>query len=95
MLLWIPPPFAVSSVIGDVKGKSAIHVARYFLGKARNYTGPSLWARGFFVSTVGGDDETIREYIRPQEDEDKRLDPLDLFRSQVPPHEDDKEHDLT
>ena len=95
MLIWIPPKFAVSSVVGYIKGKSAIHVARYFLGKARNYTGQALWARGFFVSTVGVDDETIREYIRRQEDEDQRLDQLDLFRSQVAPHEDDKEHDLT
>ena len=81
MMIWIPPKFAVSSVIGYVKGKSAIHVARYFLGKSRNYTGQSLWARGFFVSTVGIDEEAIREYIREQEEEDKRLDQLDFFRS--------------
>jgi len=81
MLIWIPPKFAVSSVIGYVKGKSAIHVARHFLGKSRNYTGQSLWARGFFVSTVGIDEETIREYIGQQEEEDKRLDQLDFFRS--------------
>lgn len=91
MLIWIPPKFAVSSVIGYVKGKSAIHVARYFLGKSRNYTGQSLWARGFFVSTVGVDEETIRAYIRHQEEEDKRLDQLDLFRSKGSSHEDDKE----
>jgi putative transposase len=81
MLIWIPPKFAVSSVVGYVKGKSAIHVARYFLGKARNYTGQALWARGFFVSTVGIDEATIREYIQQQEEEDTRLDQLELFRS--------------
>ena len=82
MLIWIPPKFAVSSVIGYVKGKSAIYVARHFLGKSRNYTGQSLWARGFFVSTVGIEDATIREYIRQQEEEDRRADQLHLFRSQ-------------
>lgn len=81
MLIWIPPKLSVSSVVGYVKGKSAIHVARYFLGKARNYTGQALWARGFFVSTVGIDDATIQEYIQHQEQEDKRLDQLELFRS--------------
>lgn len=90
MLIWIPPKFAVSSVIGYVKGKSAIHVARYFLGKSRNYTGQSLWARGFFVSTVGIDQETIREYIRQQEEEDKRIDQLELFRSTKPHADDDQ-----
>jgi putative transposase len=94
MLIWIPPKFAVSSVVGYVKGKSAIHVARHFLGKSRNYTGQSLWARGFFVSTVGVDEETLREYIRHQEDEDKRLDQLELFRSKVSPDEEDKEQSL-
>ncbi len=90
MLIWIPPKFAVSSVIGYVKGKSAIHVARYFLGKSRNYTGQSLWARGFFVSTVGIDKETIREYIGQQEEEDKRIDQLELFQSTKPHTNDDQ-----
>ena len=90
MLIWIPPKFAVSSVVGYVKGKSAIHMARHFLGKARNYTGQAFWARGFFVSTVGIDEETIREYIQHQEEEDKRLDQLDLFRSKEADEEDDE-----
>ncbi len=80
MLIWIPPKYAVSNVIGYVKGKSAIYVARHFQGRQRNFTGHKLWARGFFVSTVGIDDETIREYIRSQEEEDKRLDQLELFQ---------------
>lgn len=90
MLIWIPPKFAVSSVVGYVKGKSAIHMARHCLGKARNYTGQAFWARGCFVSTVGIDEETIREYIQHQEEEDKRLDQLDLFRSKEADEEDDE-----
>jgi len=93
MLLWIPPKFAVSSVVGYIKGKSAIHVARHFLGKSRNYTGQHLLARGFFVSTVGIDDEIISKYIRKQEEEDKRLEQLDLFRSGKSQKDDD--HDRT
>ena len=54
-----------------IKGKSAIYIARFFLGKARNYTGQSFWARGFFVSTAGIDDAVIRAYIEQQEKEDQ------------------------
>jgi len=79
MLIWIPPKFPVSSVVGYIKGKSAIHVARFFLGKSRNYTGQAFWARGFFVSTVGIDDAVIREYIEQQEKEDQRMEQLELF----------------
>jgi putative transposase len=78
MLISIPPKLSVSSVIGYIKGKSAIHVARHFLKRERNYAGQRLWARGFFVDTVGRDTETIRKYIRDQEQEDQRLDQLDL-----------------
>ena len=85
MLVSIPPKFAVSSVIGYIKGKSAIHVARHFLGKARNYTGQSLWARGFFVSTAGVNDEIIREYIRHQEEDDRRIEQLELFQQKSSP----------
>jgi putative transposase len=87
MLIWIPPKCAVSSVVGYVKGKSAIYVARHFRGKSRNYTGQALWARGFFVSTVGIDEETSREYIRQQEEEDQRFDQLDFFRPKSSPDE--------
>lgn len=89
MLLWIPPKFAVSSVVGYIKGKSAIYVARHFLGKARNYTGQHLWARGFFVSTVGIDDEIIRKYIHEQEVADKRLDQMELFPAEKSQKSDD------
>lgn len=78
MLIEIPPKYPISKVIGYIKGKSAIHVAREFEG-SRNVTGHKLWARGYFVSTVGRDEKAIREYIRNQEAEDKRLDQMNLF----------------
>ena len=78
MLLSIPPKLAVSSVGGYLKGKSAIHVARHILRKERNYAGQHLWARGYFVDTVGRDTEKIRRYIAEQEVEDRRPDQLEL-----------------
>ena len=79
MLISIPPKYAVAQVIGYVKGKSAIHIARTYLGRRQNFTGQHFWARGYYVSTVGRDEATIREYIRKQEAEDQRLDQLNLF----------------
>ena len=79
MLISIPPKYAVSSVIGYIKGKSAIHVARNYGGRKRNFVGQQFWARGYYVSTVGRDETTIREYIRSQEEEDKRVDQLTMF----------------
>ena len=76
----IPLKYAVSQVIGFIKGKRAIHVARNYLGHRRNFTGQKFWARGYHVSTVGRDEQTIREYIRFQEKEDRRLDQLNLFK---------------
>ena len=73
MLISIPPKYAVSQVIGFIKGKSAIHLARVYGEKKRNFVGQHFWARGYFVSTVGRDTEVIREYIKKQEEEDKRL----------------------
>ena len=78
MLISIPPKYSVAQVIGYIKGKSAIHVARTYLGRKRNFVGQHFWARGYFVSTVGRDETTIREYIRRQEVEDKRVDQLNL-----------------
>jgi len=78
MLISIPPKLAVSSVVGYIKGKSAIHVARHFLKQTRNYAGQNLWARGFFVDTVGRDTEVIRRYIQNQETEDQRMDQLEI-----------------
>jgi putative transposase len=80
MLLSIPPKYAVSQVVGYIKGKSAIHIARVYSERKRNYVGQHFWARGYFVSTVGRDEEVIREYIRHQEEEDKRLEQMNLWR---------------
>ena len=79
ILISIPPKYAVSQIVGYMKGKSAIHIARTYMGRKKNFTGQSFWARGYFVSTVGTDEETIREYIRRQEKEDRRLDQLTMF----------------
>jgi putative transposase len=79
MLISIPPKYAVSQVVGYIKGKSAIHIARNYMGRRRNFTGQHFWARGYFVSTVGIDETVIREYIRHQEDEDRRVDQLRLL----------------
>jgi len=79
MLVSIPPKYSVSQVVGYMKGKSAIHIARTFMGKPRNFTGESFWARGYFVSTVGRDEKQIREYIQKQEQEDQRIDQLTMF----------------
>ena len=70
MCIAIPPKVAVAQVIGFLKGKSAIAIARQFGGKERNFTGEHFWARGYAVSTVGFELEQIRAYIRKQEDED-------------------------
>ncbi len=67
MCISIPPKHAVSEVIGYLKGKSAIAVARQFGGKQRNFNGEKLWARGYAVSTVGFELEKIKEYISNQE----------------------------
>ena len=76
MMISIPPKYAVSQVVGYIKGKSAIHIARQFGGTRRNFTGQHFWARGYFVSTVGRDEEVIRKYIQHQEIEDRRQDQL-------------------
>ncbi len=80
MLISIPPKYQVCQVVGYIKGKSAIHIARTFMGRMRNFVGQSFWARGYFVSTVGRDELLIRTYIQNQEKEDKRLDQLPLFK---------------
>ena len=85
MCISIPPKFSVLSVVGFIKGKSAISIARNFLGRRRNFTGESFWARGYFVSTVGLDEVVVREYIRNQEKEDRRLEQLNLDWSSKEP----------
>ena len=78
LCLSIPPKFSVANTVGFLKGKSAIQIHRRYLGKQRNFTGFHFWARGYCVSTVGLDEEMIREYIRNQEVEEKRLEQLSL-----------------
>ena len=80
MMISIAPKHAVSQVVGYIKGKSAIHLARKYGERKRNFVGQHFWARGYFVSTVGRDDEVIRHYIRNQEKEDQRLEQLNLWR---------------
>ena len=79
MLISIPPKYAVAQVVGYLKGKSAIHVARSYVGKRRDFRGQHFWARGYFVSTVGRDERAVRQYIQQQEAEDRRLDQLQLL----------------
>lgn len=76
MCISIPPKYSVSNVVGHIKGKSAISIARRFMGRNRNFGGESFWARGYFVSTVGLDEEMVRSYIRHQEKEDEHYDQL-------------------
>ena len=80
MMLSISPKYAVSQVVGYIKGKSAIHLARVYGERKRNFVGQSFWARGYFVSTVGRDEEVIRNYIRHQEKEDEKLEQMGLWK---------------
>ena len=80
MMISIPPKHAVANVVGYIKGKSAIHLARSYGERKRNFVGQHFWARGYFVSTVGRDEAMIRDYIRNQEKEDQRLEQLNLWR---------------
>ena len=79
MLVSIPPKYAVWDVAGDVKGKSAIYIARNSVSRRRNFGGEKFCSRGYYVSTVGGDEAAIREYIKKQEEEDRLLDQMNLF----------------
>ena len=82
ILIAIPPKVSVSQAVGYIKGTSAIHIARTFGGRKRNFTGQHFWARGYYVSTVGRDEEIIREYIQKQEQDDKRYDQLRLLNDE-------------
>jgi putative transposase len=76
----IPPKYAVAQVIGFIKGKSAIHIARTYGGRKKNFIGEHFWARGYYVSTAGKNEEAVREYIKKQEEEEERLDQLSIFK---------------
>lgn len=80
LLISIPPKLPISNVIGYIKGKSAIYIARKYSGKKKNYAGEHFWARGYLVTTVGRDEELIRRYIQEQEVADKSRDQIPLFR---------------
>ena len=85
MCVSIPPKFAVSSVVGYLKGKSAISIARNFTARKRNFAGESFWARGYYVTTVGLDEESLRTYIREQEAQDAKLEQLNMLHAEKPP----------
>ena len=74
MCLSIPPKYSVAEIVGYLKGKSAIAVARQYSGRQKNFNGERFWARGYAVSTVGHNEEQIRAYIRTQEHQDKEAD---------------------
>jgi putative transposase len=80
MFISIPPKYAVAQVIGFIKGKSAIHIARTYGGRKKNFVGEHFWARGYYVSTAGKDEEAVREYIKKQEEEEERLEQLSIFK---------------
>jgi putative transposase len=80
ILISRPPKYAVSQAVGYIKGKSAIHLARTYGKRKQNYVGQHFWARGYQVSTVGRNEAVMRDYIRNQEVEDKRLDQLNLWK---------------
>ena len=78
ILISIPPKYSVAEIIGYMKGKSSIWIAQNVERKARNFTGHKFWARGYFVSTVGSDEEKIRKYIQDQDVADRQLDQLEM-----------------
>ena len=80
MCIEIPPKYSVAQVVGYIKGKSAIHIARDIESRARNFVGQNFWARGYFVSTVGRDEATIRQYILTQEKREHQLEQMKLPR---------------
>ena len=80
MLISIPPKYSVSHIVGYLKGKTALYAAQHY-GKKRKYRGYHFWARGYYVSTVGHDEQVVRRYIRNQEELDKKIEQMDLFKS--------------
>jgi putative transposase len=78
-MLSVPPKYSVAQVVGYINGKSAIHIARVYAGRRRNFVGQHFWARGYWVSTVGRDEASLRRYVQKQEKEDKRLEQLHIM----------------
>jgi putative transposase len=79
MMISIPPKYSVAQVMGYIKGKTVIHIARVYAGRRRSFVGQQFWARGYWVSTVGRDEAEVRRYIQEQEKEDQRLEQLSLM----------------
>ena len=86
LCLSIPPKFSVANTVGFLQGKSAIRIHREYLGRERNFTGFHFWARGYCVSTVGLDEDKIREYRKQEEEEEKRQEQLPLGGLQPASH---------
>ena len=78
LCLGIPPKYSVANAVGRLKGKSAIRIHREYLSRTRNFTGMHFWSKGYCVSTVGLDEALIRNYIRNQEHQEKRVEQLQL-----------------
>jgi len=81
MLISIPKKYAVSQVVGYIKGKSAIHIPRQYMGKRTNFTGQHFWTRGYYISTAGRDEEVILQYIKKHAESDRKIEQLGLFKS--------------
>ena len=86
LMLSVPPKLSVANTVGFLKGKSAIRIHREYLGRQKNFTGFHFWAKGYCVSTVGLDEQTIRDYIRHQEEHEKREEQLSLLAPRGPSH---------
>ena len=82
MYIAVPPKYAVAQVVGFIKGKSAIHIARTYGGRKKNFVGEHFWARGYYVSTAGKDEQAVRDYIKKQEKEEERLEQLSIFKEE-------------
>jgi len=72
LVLSVPPKLSIAMVLGYLKGKSAIHIHRQLEGVNRGFTGKHFWSRGYCVSTIGLDEDTIRAYVRDQEHLEKQ-----------------------
>jgi putative transposase len=79
ILISVLPKYSVAQVMGYLKGKSAIHIARVYAGRRRNFVGQHFWARGYWVWTVGKNEAAVRRYIQEQEKEDQRLEQMNLM----------------
>ncbi|WP_269844807.1 transposase [Methyloprofundus sedimenti] len=77
----MPPKYSVSQVVVFIKGQCAISITRTYMGRSKNFTGQSFWARGYYFSIVDRNEKTVRNYIKHQEDEDKRIGRFDLNKA--------------